>query len=319
MPFADIIGHEREIEVLKRGILNNRVPHAFIFAGPSGVGKRTTAVAFAKALNCNRLSGDFCDECPDCLAIDNSLFVDVFLIEPKEPEYKGGAVDHVSGTIREEDITYIQQRLGYSSDKGNKKVSIIDGADKMNRFAQNKLLKTLEEPPLNSVIILISAHYTSLIPTVLSRCRRINFRPVRKDIISQYISDRLNISSGDADIIASLSSGSIGTALGMDREWTLNGRKQLIERFERLSIKNGDDILRFAEEVSKEEDIGDALEFLKIWYRDIALYLKGMGDMVINLDMLPFIKKHAQVFSFEKVFTGFTAIIEAQKDIAPPR
>lgn len=319
MPFTDIIGHDKEIDILKRGILQDRIPHAFLFAGPNGIGKKMTAFAFAKALNCERCKDDFCGECQNCRAIDNSSFMDVFLVEPREPDYKGGAVDHVSGTIKEDDINSVQQRINYRSKKGSKKVCIVDDAEKMNRVAQNKFLKTLEEPAPDSVIILVTCKPSELIPTVLSRCQRINFMPIKKDVISGFILDKLNISKEEADVISSLSGGSIGTALKMDMDWILKKRRQIIERFEGLSLDKAEDILKFADEISKEEDLDAILEFLKIWHRDIMVSSVGRDEMVINMDMLPVIKKHVSGFTHERAVTGLMAIEEARRNIMPPR
>lgn len=319
MPFPDIIGHDREVDILKKGILQNRVPHAFLFAGPNGIGKRMTAFAFAKVLNCERYKDDFCGECQNCKTIDSLSFMDVFLVEPREPDYKGGAVDHVNGTIREDHISGVQQRISYRSQKGNKKVCIIDSAEKMNRTAQNKLLKTLEEPPSDSVIILVTCKAAELIPTILSRCQRINFRPIKKDIIGRFILDKLNISKEEADIASSLSNGSIGTALKMDMEWVFKKRRQIIERLDGLSIDNADDILKFAEEVSKDENPEGILEFLKIWYRDIMIFNEGKEEMIINADMLPIIKRYASSFTFERIVNIFMTIEDAGRNIMPPR
>ncbi|MBI5681826.1 MAG: DNA polymerase III subunit delta' [Deltaproteobacteria bacterium] len=319
MPFTDIIGHEKEIEILKNGILQNRVPHALIFAGQEGIGKRLTAIAFAKALNCLKDGNDFCGRCQNCISIDSLSFMDVFLVEPREPDYKGGKVDHISGTIKEEDITTIQQRIGYIKQKGRKKVCIIDSADKMNRTAQNKFLKTLEEPSYDSVIILVTSKPSDLLSTVISRCQRINFRPIKKDLIIEFIKDRMNISVEEAYIIASLSNGSIGEALKMDKDWILKQRRQWIEHLEGLSVDMPDDTLKFAEDVAKDDNIDGILEFLKIWYRDMAVCINSCEKLIVNTDMLTLLKKHCMNTDFEKIRDAFALLAKIKEDIMPPR
>lgn len=319
MPFTDIIGHEKEIGILKKAILQNRMPHALIFAGQDGIGKRLTAAALSKALNCSNLTDDFCGGCQNCRAIDNSSFMDVFFIEPREPDYKGGKVDHINGTIKEEDISVIQQRLGYIKQKGKKKVCIIDNADKMNRTAQNKFLKTLEEPSSDSVIILVTSKLSELIPTIVSRCQRINFRPINKELMTGFIQRVLNISREDACIIASLSNGSIGTAVKMDKDWLLKERRDWMEDFEGLSIDGHDKILKFAEECAKNSSINVLLEFLEIWHRDMAVYISKCEELIINTDLLPILKKHSMGSNFEKIQNTFALITKIKEDIAPPR
>lgn len=319
MPFSEIIGHKKEIEILKNGILQNRVSHALIFAGQDGIGKKLTAIAFAKALNCQEMTSDFCGICHNCRAIDNMSFMDVFLVEPREPDYKGGKVDHINGTIKEDDITIVQQRIGYVKQKNGKKVCIIDSADKMNKTAQNKFLKTLEEPSPDSVIILVTSKPADLLATIMSRCQRINFKPLERDIIAKFIQDRMGITMGDANIIASLSKGSIGAALKIDTDWILRQRKELLEKIEGLKASRPDEILKFAEDAAKNEDIDGILEFLKIWFRDMAVYMTGGSRFIINADMLPIIQKHCLNADIERIQKIFALLAKVKHDIMPPR
>ncbi|HKZ45867.1 MAG TPA: hypothetical protein VJ202_00610, partial [Thermodesulfobacteriota bacterium] len=114
MPFKDILGHDREINILKKALSNDRIAHSVLFVGPEGIGKCFTAISLAKSLNCaastdnpllikggdTGFKNDFCGDCQNCRDIEKSSYSDVFLIEPREPESKGGGVDHVAGTIK---------------------------------------------------------------------------------------------------------------------------------------------------------------------------------------------------------------------------
>ncbi|MBI5048410.1 MAG: hypothetical protein HZB54_05650, partial [Deltaproteobacteria bacterium] len=114
MPFKNILGHNREIGILKKAISNDKVAHSFLFVGHEGIGKRLIAISIAKALNCTAMkdnptfnkagdvgfNNDFCGVCKNCKDIDISSYSDVFLIEPRGPESKGGEVDHIAGTIK---------------------------------------------------------------------------------------------------------------------------------------------------------------------------------------------------------------------------
>ena len=165
MPLRDIRGHRRLIELLARAVERGALPPASIFAGPSGVGKRATAVAVAQALNClNPKAGDACGTCAACTRIARNVHPDVLLIEPGD-----------SGNIKIEPIRDAIDRTGFKPFEGKRRVVIVDEADAMMPQAQNALLKTLEEPPPSSIFILVTARPDSLLPTVRSRCIRLWF------------------------------------------------------------------------------------------------------------------------------------------------
>ena len=332
MPFKNILGHDREIGILKMAISNDRVAHSFLFVGPEGIGKRLTAVSVAKSLNCSASKGtptfnqaeegfrdDFCGVCQNCRDIDRGSYSDVFLVEPREPEYKGGEVDHISGTIKIDAVRNVQQRLSYRSARGGKKVCIVDGAEKMNEEAQNAFLKTLEEPPSDSIIILIVSDGTTLLPTIVSRCQRINFSPLPQSVMVGIIREQLGVAEEKAKLLACLSGGSVGKALNWDMETMLEQREKIVEALSWLSVDNPERLFKIAEEISKGERPVESLELLKMWYRDIAVLKEGREDMVINLDLLPVLKKHTQGQTFPKLMSGFKMILNAQADIMPPR
>lgn len=319
MPFTDILGHDREIGILKRAIVSKKIAHSFLFTGPQGIGKRLVASSLAKSLNCGASSDDFCGECKNCKDIDNLSSGDVLLIEPREPESKGGAVDHMTGTIKVDAVRAAQQRLSYKAAVGKNKVCIVDGAEKMNREAQNAFLKTLEEPPRDSVIILIVSEGASLLPTIISRCQRINFRPLSPDIVSGIIEKQSTVTKETAQLLSCLSGGSIGRALGWDIESIFEQRKKIVEILPRLSSKDADALFKMAEEMSKGEGLMESLEFLKICYRDAAALKQGSEDMVINSDYLPALKQYVAARTFDSLANGFSLVQKAQIDIMPPR
>jgi len=319
MSFKDILGHDREIAILKKALSNDKVAHAFLFVGPEGCGKRLTALSLAKSLNCSTLKDDFCGECPNCSDIENLSYTDVFVVEPREPEYKGGGVDHVSGTIKIDAVRDVQQRLAYRAVRGGKKICIVDGIDKMNRDAQNAFLKTLEEPPSDSVIILIASDNGAILQTIVSRCQRIFFGSLPQSIIVEILRQRLGVSEDTAKLIAAFSGGSVGRALSFDIEYFIEQRKKMVEILSQLSIRDAERIFNAAEEIAKGDAPVESLEFLKMWYRDIAVLKEGREDIVINSDLLPALRHHAQAQNFNKLMSGFKMIHQAQVDIMPPR
>jgi DNA polymerase-3 subunit delta' len=319
MPFSEIIGHEREIKIFKRALKNDRVAHSFIFCGPEGIGKRFTALAFAKALNCKEVVDDFCGHCQSCRRIDNGADPNVVIIEPREPDSKGGGVDLLTGTIKIGHIRDVQQRLSYRVEEWRKKVCVVNGAEKMNREASNAFLKTLEEPPIDTIIILIASQSSELLPTILSRCQRINFSPIKREVVTDLIRERLDISEERALLISGLSGGSLNKAISMWDDELLEGRKVLLERLNNLSSEDINGIFELAGWIAQTDNITDTMDFLKIWYRDIAVFKEGSGDMVINRDMVDRLERAAQEIEFDRLWNCFRAIHQAERDMLPPR
>lgn len=295
MPFSEITGHEHNIKALKRSIENGRVHHAYIFSGPEGVGKKLTAMALAKTLNCLEAHGDFCGHCASCKKIETGNHPDVKIIEPD------------GQLIKIDQIRELQKDLQFRPFEGKKRVFIIDGADRMGLPASNSILKTLEEPPRDSVLILITSNFHALLPTVVSRCQRLSFSSLPISVIEKMLVEKKG--AGVAHIVAAISEGSIGRALGEDEGSIIEERERVFAGL--TGMKNAGNILRLAEEMSKDEDLEGVLRILKILYRDMAA-LKGGSDDLINTDMLSRVSEYAGLMSMEAILDGFDCISETE-------
>lgn len=313
MSFQNILGHTKEIDILMGSIQSGRVAHSFLFSGPDGVGKRLVAFEFAKALNCAGAGPDACGACADCHLMDSSTHPNLTEVWPVDKDDERDA----SGLIRIEQIREIQNSLRYRVERG-KKVVIVDGADRLVPAAANAFLKTLEEPPADSVIILVSSKATELLPTILSRCQRLNFRPLPDDAVRGYLMEKKGLSQVEAGAVARLSGGSISRASAYIDEGAHQLRKEVIERLGRLKPEDVDEALKFAEELSKSDGLAEMLEFLKSWYRDLLVAFEGMPHLVLNSDMKAFMKEDG-LESFSRLSSSFWAIEEARKAIMPPR
>ena len=173
--FREVVGQEVPVRILKNAVRSGKVAHAYIFAGPRGVGKTTVARILAKSLNClNSKEGEPCGECENCLEIDKGNFPD--LIEMDAASNRG--ID---------DVRAIREAVSYTPIKGKFKVYIIDEAHMLTKEAFNALLKTLEEPPPRTVFILCTTEYEKIIPTILSRCQRIIFSRVKEEDVKSYL------------------------------------------------------------------------------------------------------------------------------------
>src|SRR5216684_287951 len=186
MAFAQVIGHRRLVSLLSRSIQHDSLPPSLLFAGPSGVGKRLTAIAVAQALNCAARPAspaaalaDACGTCAVCTRIARGVHPDVLLVEPGD-----------SGAIKIDQVRDIVERAEYRPFEGRRRVAIIDDADALVTAAQHALLKTLEEPPPSSVFILVTSRPDRLLPTVLSRCPQLRFRPLAADDIAAALMAR---------------------------------------------------------------------------------------------------------------------------------
>ncbi len=225
MPFRDIIGHRRLVDLVARSIRRGTLPPSLLLAGPEGVGKRLLALSTAQALNCQspRTADpespqtesreiDACGACQACSKIARGIHPDVIVIEPGD-----------TGTIKIDSVRDVIDRAGYRPFEGRCRVVIIDQADALVPQAQNALLKTLEEPPSASVFLLVTSRPDSLLPTVLSRCPRLRFRLLDADDVARVLIKQ-GRSEAAARATAAAADGSVGHALAASGEDLVEAR-----------------------------------------------------------------------------------------------
>ncbi len=210
MALRNIIGQERALRILLGTLKRNRVPSSILLSGDSGIGKRLAAINYAKAVNCLEPADfDCCDKCMSCKKIDSEMHPDVSMIVPE------------NDVITIETIRNTQEVISLRPYEGRKKVLIVDDADAMNIYAANAFLKTLEEPPDDSLIILISSNPERLPDTIRSRCVNVRFYPLPVDGCREVASK--NIDPKSIDFVLNLSMGRPGLAVSRDfikeNEW----------------------------------------------------------------------------------------------------
>ena len=184
MPFAEIIGQERAVDALRAAIRRGGLHHAYLFAGPEGVGKGMAARLLAQAANCERADGDACGACASCRKIARGVHPDVLVVERERDMARAGRWEPKGGRTPSRDIVVdqvrelVDRRLSLRRFEGRRRFVLIDPADAMNPQAQNAILKTLEEPPPETTLVLVSSSADGLLPTVRSRCLRLPFAPL---------------------------------------------------------------------------------------------------------------------------------------------
>lgn len=279
MSFKNIKGQDSAIRLIKGSIINERVSHAYIFAGPRGVGKRLAAVNFAKALNCQApLLGDPCDVCASCKKIDAHNHPDVAMISPLE-DATSIKIDAVRGLIKD---------INMKPYEGKKKVYIMDEADSMKHEAANALLKTLEDPPSDSVMILLVENIGSLFRTIVSRSQVVRFFPLGVDEVSNILVSEYSVEQSKARILSHLSSGKLGEALEYKDKDIFETREGII-----ASLLGGSLFDIELEKASKDE-IKVHLDIMLTWFRDILAAKEGAApEMLINTDKAASIMKEA--------------------------
>ena len=285
MSFSSIIGHDRQIDILKRALANNALAHAYLFSGEDGIGKRLTAFALAAALNCEAPGpGGGCGGCSACRRTAGGIHPDVRVMMPESRDEQLLATlssrdaEKASDDIKIDQVRRAQDSISLRPSEGRKKVLIVDGAEAMNEAAQNAFLKTLEEPPGDSLIILITSMPQSLLPTIRSRCQALAFQPLPRRVLAEVVRERRGLPEGDAWFVAALSRGSLGRALAMDAPKEKADREQFLALREGLAAMRDDEILALADGIAKDRDGFDRIITLGIeWLRDRMVFL-ATGD-----------------------------------------
>ncbi len=225
--FSDFIGNRRVVEVVRRAVWQNRLPHAMIFAGPSGVGKKTLALLLARMVNCAAPAElRPCGECIACRKILSGVHPDVRVVQPDGAFIK---IDQVREIITE---------TGYQPFEAHTRLVIFDGADQMRTETSNCLLKTLEEPPSRSVLVLVTTKPYVLLSTIRSRARTLQFGGIPGELVEDCLVRQMGLKRDEARLAALFSRGSLSTALAFDSSEFRQARQKALE-FASLLLTRG--------------------------------------------------------------------------------
>ncbi|MDD4168915.1 MAG: DNA polymerase III subunit delta' [Desulfotomaculaceae bacterium] len=288
----EIVGHDLIIKMLISAVAYDRVAHAYLFIGPEGVGKVTSALAFSRALLCAGPSGgDACGNCRECRQLEHSNHPDFYRLSPVGP------------SIKIEQIRGVQRKVMFRSYQGGRKVFLIEQAETMTAEAANCLLKTLEEPSAGTVFILLSARPQALLSTILSRCQQLYFKHIPGHKMAPYLSKLYGLKQEEARLLAVLSGGSMGKALDCINGSFQDGRSEAIKLATMLGAAGVTEALELAGEIStSRNNILNLLDLLTCWYRDLLVWKEtGEVDLLFSPDLINKVKIESGVFETSRL------------------
>nr|MBA3768487.1 DNA polymerase III subunit delta' [Acidobacteriota bacterium] len=234
--FEPLIGNQRVKDILRRMLTARRVPGAQLFAGLDGIGKKLFALEMAKALNCRAPVGvEACDACPSCVRINSSRFPHYDNDDANKEKIiwsehaDVGLVRPFKNIIRVPAIRELEREANFRPYEGTARLFIIEDADRMNEQSSNALLKTLEEPPRTTHLILVTSRPGALLPTIRSRCQVVRFAPLDAREIETHLLGDKKTSNTEAALRARAAQGSIGRAFSIDLESYQEQREAMLD------------------------------------------------------------------------------------------
>lgn len=304
-----VIGHEKAVALLENSLKEEKLPHAYLFLGPRHVGKMTLAMSLAQALNCE---GDEkpCGGCSQCQRIAGRKHADVQVI----------GLDGRS-EIGIDQIREMEHSAGLRPFEGRNRVFIIDGAEHLSHEAANCLLKTLEEPPPNVELILLAANERLLLPTVVSRCHKLELRPLPIPIVEQVLVDRWQVVPERARVLARLSSGCLGWAVSaLADERLLGERAERLSALLHLTSVGREERFAYAAQLANQftknrESVHEVLSLWVGWWRDLLLIKGGCGGFTTNIEQEATLYSEAESYSLKAVKAFIESLQRAMEEL----
>ena len=293
--FSEIVGQNYAVNFLKKVIQKKRLSHAYLFYGPKGVGKETSAYALISGLFCkNPKNGEACKSCISCKKIIKNIHPDLKIIFPEKKE------------ILISQIRSIMEFIKYRPIEAPYQIILISPAEKMNKQAANALLKSLEEPPPYTVFILISENQSQLLPTITSRCQFVRFNPIPSEIIEEYLKNYYQFEPEVAKTISQISQGSIGMAINIAQKGLLEEVNAFIKACFSENWQTKFKIVeRIAKLTTEDQDLFFFLLTMWIW--------KSYKQKILHKDVsLP---ACSDEFSLEKPYVIISQILKIKNNL----
>ncbi|MFZ5823473.1 MAG: DNA polymerase III subunit delta' [Bacillota bacterium] len=307
MSWSAILGQPLAVRLLRQAVSAQKVAHAYLFVGPQGVGKRLTAMELAKTLNClsPRPEGAACDTCVSCrkMGATPPIHPDLLVITPD------------GRFIKTDQMRELQSEMYARPTEGRARVAIIDGAERLNAEAGNRVLKLLEEPPGYAVFALLTHNLAGVLPTIVSRCQIVNFPPLATDEVATFLREQRGLNAGQARLFAALSGGSIGRAAELEGSPEVIARRdEACDLLRRLADLDDVDLLAQAEGLEKQkENLDGWLEMLTIWLRDALVLSQGAPEnLVVNADKVSEARRLEARYGTQSLMAMLEAVSETR-------
>jgi DNA polymerase-3 subunit delta' len=306
----DIIGHEWAVKLLRKHIVSQQVRHAYLFTGPDSIGKRTLAMRFAQALNCQNASQDVavCGECRACRQSQNGTYPDLHIVETEDD----------AAVLKVDQVRDLQRQLALTPYEAKWRIAVLLRFHEAHDSAANALLKTLEEPSPHVVVIMTARSVEALLPTIVSRCELFNLHTPTRDELQTALIAR-GESEESARLLAGISMGCPGYAIrAIENPEILDAREQTIDDLIRLLGQNRAGRFAYVEEVTKKKKL-QALrkhveETLVVWgrlWRDVLMQSENVKTAVHNPDRKDDIEHLASKLNHTQIFCGLNSTMES--------
>ncbi len=304
--FKDIIGQESIKKHLQTAIKTGNLSHAYIINGEYGSGRQTIASALAKTIQCQSKTDDTdaCGVCTSCKQAESHNHPDIKYIT------------HDKTSISVNDIReQLNNDISIKPYSSEYKIYIIPDANKMTEQAQNALLKTIEEPPVYAIIILLTENCDSLLPTIRSRCVTLTMNPVEKDKICTYLENKFQLEPEQAQIAANYCQGNIGKAIRFASSSDfIEMKNQVLKLLKNLDSMDIASIMDTIKEFSTHKnDINDYLDLMLLWYRDVLMFkVTKDANLLLYSDEYSAISEQATKRDYENIENIIAAIDKAK-------
>lgn len=319
MTFDQIEGQALAITALRRAVRDRRLHHAYLFAGPDGVGKALTGQALAMTLLCETpRDASACGVCRSCQRVLAGEHPDFHRVQ------RGIKSDGRPETqIKIAQIRALQKELSKKSFEAGRRVVIIEEAETMNPATANALLKTLEEPGDDTHFIVVSAQPHRLLPTIISRCQRVRFAPLPRAVVARHLAALLEIDATEADLLAGLAQGSIGKGRALFESALGDGgllaqRSALIEQLDDPDGLNAvPRLMERADQLARAKaELPHVFHLLRTWYRDLLMVQRGMpADRLVHRDLSARLHARAQTLGQTQILSRIELINETEHAI----
>ena len=273
----NLTGHEWAVDMLKKHVIHGTTRHAYLFSGPPGLGRRTLALRFAQALNCQTptSAGIPCGTCRDCKQIEAMQHADLSVVQ----------ADSEGGTLKVDQIREVRKSITYKPYQSKYRVALFLRFQEANDNAANALLKTLEEAPSYAVLILTADNPEQLLPTILSRCEVLRLRPLKIEDVKKDLESR-GVESGRAKLIAHISGGRPGYARRLVQDdLLLEKREERLNDLLTLLPASRVEKFKYADQLSKDKDsMRQTILFWLSYWRDVMLRAAQAASPLVNVD-----------------------------------